>query len=165
MMPIKTKDQRIQAYLEALVIALKGQDAALVQDALFDAESHFQDALEDQAPSDHLIDAVIEQYGSPVEIANYYIEMERVVNQALYGATSLTAEKQESGSRVSIFKCQSAYKALVYCFVQLPLSIVYIAWTVLVGFSSVVASAFVIGLPVLLFLCNRCVTSRSLKDA
>lgn len=142
-------EQSIQAYLASLAAELKQQDPALIQDALFDAESHFRDALAEY--STHSINSIMAQYGKPEDIAQYYIEMEETVDWALNGKQKQDANSGKPAGFLAVFTNQQAYKALIYCFAHLPLSIAYFGWTVLVGLTSLVASVFVVGLPVLLF--------------
>lgn len=148
-MPDNKVEHSIGAYLAALAAELKQQDPALIQDALFDAESHFRDALAED--STHSINSVMAQYGTPEDIAQYYIEMEETVDWALNGKQKRDANSGKPAGFLAIFTNQQAYKALIYCFIHFPLSIAYFGWTVLVGLTSLVASAFVVGLPVLLF--------------
>src|SRR5215216_5261140 len=73
----------VEEYLDALKSALKGSDAATVQDALTDAEEHLRAALvglREKQPELSEQDALaqaIEQYGSPEETASAYVEVER----------------------------------------------------------------------------------------
>lgn len=148
-MPDNKVEHSIGAYLAALAAELKLQDPALIQDALFDAESHFRDALAED--STHSINSIMAQYGTPEDIAQYYIEMEETVDWALNGKQKQDANSGKPAGFLAIFTNQQAYKALIYCFAHFPLSIAYFGWTVLVGLTSLIASAFVVGLPVLLF--------------
>lgn len=148
-MPDNKVEHSIGAYLAALAAELKQQDPALIQDALFDAESHFRDALAED--STHSINSIMAQYGTPEDIAQYYIEMEETVDWALNGKQKQDANSDKPAGFLAIFTNQQAYKALIYCFAHFPLSIAYFGWTVLVGLTSLIASAFVVGLPVLLF--------------
>lgn len=144
-----TVEHSIQAYLAALAAALNEQDPALMQDALFDAESHFRAALEEDGTVS--ITSVIAQYGTPQEIAKHYIDMEATVNWALHGKQKTGANTQKAGAFLAIFKNLQAYKAVIYCFVHFPLSIAYFAWTVLFGLTSLAAAVFIVGLPMLWF--------------
>ena len=148
-MPDNKIEHSIGAYLASLAAELKQQDPALIQDALFDAESHFRDALAED--STHSINSIMAQYGTPEDIAQYYIEMEKTVDWALNGKQKQDTNSGKPAGFLTIFTNQQAYKALIYCFAHFPLSIAYFGWTVLVGLTGLVASAFVVGLPVLLF--------------
>ena len=72
----------ITGYLTQLRAALDGSDAAIIQDALSDAEEHLRSALEsvqadqpDTSKGDAL-QAIIADYGTPEEIAEAYREVE-----------------------------------------------------------------------------------------
>ena len=79
----------IEEYLDQLKAELKDSDAATVQDALADAEEHLRTALanfrsdQPQASEDEALGQVIEQYGSPDEIAPAYKEVERLTRPTL----------------------------------------------------------------------------------
>ncbi len=60
----------IQSYLRELQVALAGTDPALVQDALFDAEEH----LHAELAAGHTFADIIEQYGTPAEVAAAYLD-------------------------------------------------------------------------------------------
>jgi len=72
----------ITGYLTQLRTALDGSDAAIIQDALSDAEEHLRSALEStldaqpDTPKADALQAVIAEYGSPEEIAEAYREIE-----------------------------------------------------------------------------------------
>jgi hypothetical protein len=71
----------IESYLRELQAALAGADPALVQDALFDAEEHLQaelaavEAERGTAPAEAEASfaSVVEDYGSPEEVAAAYL--------------------------------------------------------------------------------------------
>lgn len=74
----------IDNYLEELRAELAGADPALVQDALYDAEEYLRAelaALQEKAgdqdlDTDAAMDAIIEGYGAPREVANAYLAAE-----------------------------------------------------------------------------------------
>jgi hypothetical protein len=146
-------EQDINTYLQQLADALAGQDAALVQDAKYDAESHFRAALEDASLTAKPMPDIISNYGSAKEIARHYADMEATVNWALHGGREPGSIGMPS-SVWAILSDMAAYKAVLYFFLSLPLALVYIAWTLLVGVSSAGASILLIGLPIFLFFIN-----------
>jgi uncharacterized membrane protein len=149
----KAIEQDIKNYLHQLVAELAGQDAALIQDAKYDAESHFRAALEEADTKTNPMPEIIEHYGSPIEIAQYYREMELTVNWALHGRKK-PKSLNKSHPVFSILIDMSAYKALVYFLLSLPLAIAYMAWTVMLGFSSAAASIVLVGIPVFILFIN-----------
>lgn len=138
----------IQLYLGELKTALQGQPAGLVQDALYDAESHFIDALAngEQATMRQLID----EFGSPQEIATQYIQFEKDSQRFLNGTPSKSPLFNGFFEPLSCFQ---DYKSLSYFFIAFPLSIVYFGWLMLFGLPALMLSILVVGLPFLaLFL-------------
>ncbi len=79
----------IDAYLIQLREALEGCDAAIIQDALADAEEHLRTALENVQESQpgisqaESVGIIIADYGVPDEIADAYREIEAYTRPAL----------------------------------------------------------------------------------
>ncbi|MFS1425401.1 sensor domain-containing protein [Shewanella sp. 10N.286.48.B5] len=149
----KAIEKDIQHYLRELSAALHNQDLSLVQDAKFDAESHFRAALLESSNKANPMLDIIQDYGTPQVIAQHYCDMELTVDLAFNGRKEYQSNVQ-SGSIFSILKDTAAFKALIYYFISFPLSMVYIAWVLLVGLSSAVASLVLIGIPVFIFFIN-----------
>lgn len=146
----KETEQSIQTYINDLTHALSGQDLALIQDAVIDAELHFRAALNDTQTQNSSIKSIIENYGSAEETAQTYRDMESTVSFAFNGKVE-QEQQQKSNHFYSILTETAVYPAVVFNFLSLPLGIIYFAWTVFVGVTSLVASIFIIGAPVLLF--------------
>jgi hypothetical protein len=137
-------ERDINVYLTRLTQALAGQDKALVQDALFDAEAHFRATLEDQPAL--AFQEIRDSYGSAQEIAALYCDMESKVSMALHGP--LYPNKMPRQNRFfDVIKDISAYRAMSYMLLSLPLGLVYFSWVVIVGLSSLTASIFIVGIP------------------
>jgi len=139
----------IRAYLSELKQALRGQPAGFVQDVLYDAEHHLYDALQENSAS--RIEDIVENYGSPGEIASQYIQMEQDSQEYLNGYN--IQRPRFNGFFEPLF-CLKDYKALGYFFLAFPLSMVYFAWLVLFGLPSLVLSVVVIGTPLLALFLN-----------
>jgi len=75
----------ITQYLAQLRAALQGADAAMVQDALYDAEEYLRSELAAQPGRSEaeVIADVASSYGAPAEVAEIYRETEVTVNRAL----------------------------------------------------------------------------------
>jgi len=75
----------ISQYLAQLRAALQGADAAMVQDALYDAEEYLRSELAAQPGRSEaeVIADVAGSYGAPAEVAEIYRETEVTVNRAL----------------------------------------------------------------------------------
>ena len=146
----KEVEQSIQTYINDLTHALSGQDHALIQDAVVDAELHFRAALSDNQTQHTSIKSIIENYGSPEETAQTYRDMESTVSFAFNGKVE-QKKPQKSNRFYSILTEKDVYPAVAFSFLSLPLGIIYFAWTVFIGATSLVASIFIVGAPVLLF--------------
>ena len=71
-------ENSIDGYLRQLKEELKNCDRATVQDALSDAEEYLRNALENLRenkpgiPEENAFSSVVEEYGTPAEIADAY---------------------------------------------------------------------------------------------
>ena len=80
---------QIEEYLKSLKQELTGSDPATIQDALSDAEDHLRSALavkiEDQPdiPEEDTLKTIIDDFGTPDEIAAAYNEIETRMRPAL----------------------------------------------------------------------------------
>jgi hypothetical protein len=73
----------INKFLDELRQALHGQNAGLIQDAVYDVESHFLYALEEHGTID--FKACADELGTPEEIAQQYIQLEQDAERFLKG--------------------------------------------------------------------------------
>lgn len=139
---------QIQAYLTELKTALQGQPAGLIQDAIYDAQSHLYDAMASDESAK--IEILIQEYGNPTDIAAQYVQMET-------DAQRFMSPKEEKSPIFNGFfeplSCLKDYQSLGYFLVSVPLSIMYFAWLALFGLPALVLSIGLVGLPFLsLFL-------------
>ena len=73
----------IKEYLDNLENALSGSDPATIRDAGVDAEEHLRTALDaastetPDVPEDELVRGIIEDYGTPEEVADAYRRIEK----------------------------------------------------------------------------------------
>lgn len=145
----KQIDAQIGQYLAELKRALAGQDKALIQDALFDAEDHLRAALAEASDPTESFPEIVDSYGSPQEIALLYSEMETTVQHAIHG-------KRQSVTPLirnrffAVLTNGDAYRALLYTLLAAPLGLAYFAWVALFGMTSLAASLLLIGLPLFL---------------
>lgn len=145
----------IEEYLDQLKAELQDSDAATVQDALADAEEHLRAALvalkekQPEASEEEALGQVIEQYGSPDEIASAYKDVERLTSPVL------ARENQRSESPgvrfFAIYADPRAWGALLYMLVAFVTGIIYFTWAVTGLSLSVTLSIFIFGLPFLFF--------------
>jgi hypothetical protein len=75
----------IPEYLDQLRAALAGSDAALVQDALYDAEDYLRSEWAEHPELDEagLLASIAGSYGAPTEVADIYRDTEATVAQAM----------------------------------------------------------------------------------
>jgi len=141
----------IEKYLDQLEEALSGSDRALIQDALSDAEEHLRTALENMqaaqpdTPETEAIQSIIEEYGSPEEIAEAYREVETYTRPAL--ATPKTDQRSGLARFFGVFAEPQAWGALVYMLISLLTGTIYFSWAVTGVLTSLVFALFIFGLP------------------
>ena len=145
----------IKGYLEALKACLKKQPPALVQDALADAEEYLraEQANSQDESEQALLARIVENYGTPQEVAQEYIAMEQA-SSSPFPSRADDDEKTESGPGLfGVLVDPRSYGALIYMLLSLATGIFYFTWAV-VGLSlSLVLSIFIIGVPfALLFI-------------
>lgn len=146
----------IRTYLIQLRQALEGSDAAILQDALFDAEEHLRSALESLRTSqpeiteEAALSTILVEYGTPEEIAQAYREVEIYTHPAF--APSKGIPKRNGFSRFfGVFADPQAWGALVYLLTSLLTGVLYFSW-VFIGLStSLVFALFIFGLPLAAF--------------
>lgn len=143
----------VDAYLDKLKNELKGCDSAVIQDALSDAEEYLRTALESfiaerpQISEEQALNAVIEKYGDPGEIAAAYREVEAFISPVMPFAGK-TEKRSVLVRYFGVLADTQAWGAALYAFISLLTGIVYGMWS-LFGISlSLVTFLLIIGLPV-----------------
>jgi uncharacterized membrane protein len=141
----------IEEYLRQLRAALAGQDPALIQDALYDAEEYLRAEIvthKDKSEAD-VLELIASTYGAPDEVAAAYRDTEIKVAAALR-APPKRRSPSSVGRFFAIFTDARAYAGLLFMLFSLATGILYFIVTV-VGTSLSIGLAFVIiGLPVFL---------------
>jgi len=150
--------QSIEEYLKELKSALKGSDAATIQDALSDAEEHLRSAVTGLRESQpdlgeaQAFGKAVEQYGTPAETASAYAEVERRT------APTVTAQGRGTSQPVlnrffGIYEDPHAWGTMLYMVVSLVTGIIFFTWVVAGLSISISLSLFIFGLPLaILFL-------------
>ncbi|MBC7878349.1 MAG: sensor domain-containing protein [Anaerolineales bacterium] len=146
----------IEEYLDALKEEMKGDDSALVQDALADAREHLTSALAAAHGSNadlNEVDAlksIVDEYGMPEETASAYKEVERRTSPSL----KQTVKSQSwIGRFFGVYADARAWGALLYMLIAFITGVFYFTWAVTGVSVSVSFLIFIFGFPVaLLFL-------------
>ena len=144
----------IPQYLSQLRAALAGADAALVQDALYDAEEYLRAELaENPGRSEaEVIAAVAGSYGAPAEVADIYRDTEVKVQTALRPPVP-PRRRSALGRFFGVAADPRTYGAMFYSILALATGIFYFTWVVTGVSLSLGLSMIIIGIPfVILFL-------------
>jgi uncharacterized membrane protein len=145
--------QTVDAYLAQLKRAMTGCPPAVIRDALSDAEEHLRNELA-QDPNKNeaeVMASVIENYGTPQEIAEEYRAMERT----LAGPFARPDEETEAPPRrygfFGVVGDPRAYGALIYMLLSLATGIFYFTWVVAWGSLSIGTLILIFGFIIALF--------------
>lgn len=144
----------IREYLDRLREAMAGDDPAVRQDALYDAEEYLRAELADQPdrPEAEVLAEIFASYGAPEEVAEAYRQTERTVSKAL-GAPPRPEPAGPIGSIFGVFLDPRTYAAIFYMLLALATGVFYFV-AVVTGLSLSLGLAItIIGIPFfLLFL-------------
>jgi uncharacterized membrane protein len=139
----------IDEYLKQLRVALEGQDPALIQDALYDAEEYLRAevaAHPDKSEAD-VLELISSTYGAPEEVAAAYRDTEAKVRAAL--KTPVPAAAGASGWKrfFGVYLDPRAYTSVFYMLLTLATGILYFT-VVVTGLSlSFGLGLLIIGIP------------------
>jgi hypothetical protein len=143
----------IDEYLKQLRTALDGEDPALIQDALYDAEEYLRAeiAANPGKSETDVLEIIASTYGAPEEVAAAYRDTEAKVKAAL--RTPRPAAASKPGRRDGFFRIfmdPRAYLSLFYMLLTLISGVLYFT-IVVTGLSlSAGLSVLIIGIPVFL---------------
>jgi uncharacterized membrane protein len=140
----------IDEYLKQLRAALAGEDPALVQDALYDAEEYLRAevaAHPDKSEAD-VLELIASTYGAPDEVAGAYRDTEAKVKAALKTPAPAVATHASGLKRFfGVFMDARAYTSLFYMLLALATGVLYFTFVV-VGLSlSAGFAILIIGVP------------------
>jgi uncharacterized membrane protein len=138
----------VEQYLDALRLALRGADPALIQDALYDAEEHLRAELA-QHPGDvegDVLGRIVTTYGAPDEVADAYRTNEATIQKAL--RTPVPRPRSSAVGRFfGIYADPRAYLSLLYLLLTLVTGIVYFTFAVTGLSLSLGLAILIIGVP------------------
>jgi uncharacterized membrane protein len=143
----RSAPRSIDQYLRALREELAGEDAALIQDALYDAEEYLRAevaAHPDKSESD-VLELIASTYGAPDEVASAYRDTEAKVKAAM--TTPRKIPKTGAGVFFGVFLDPRAYTSLFFMLLSLATGIIYFTFAVTGLCLSAGLSVLVIGIP------------------
>jgi uncharacterized membrane protein len=140
----------IDEYLRQLRAALAGQDPALIQDALYDAEEYLRAevAAHPGKSEADVLELIASTYGAPEEVAAAYRDTESKVKAALETPKPPAArEVSGTGRFFGVFLDVRAYTSLFYMLLSLATGIVYFTFVVAGLSMSAGLAILIIGIP------------------
>src|SRR5215469_2300846 len=140
----------IDEYLKQLRAALAGQDRALIQDALYDAEEYLRAevaAHPDKSEAD-VLELIASTYGAPEEVAAAYRDTVAKVRAALKTPAPRTKTPTSAWRRFfGVYMDWRAYTALFYMLLSLATGIAYFTFVVTGASLSLGLAILIIGVP------------------
>jgi len=139
----------IDDYLRQLRAALEGQDPALIQDALYDAEEYLRAELAAHPGKSEadVLELIASTYGAPEEVASAYRDTEAKVKAALKTPTPAAAGAHGWKRFFGVYLDPRSYISLFYMLLALATGIVYFT-IVVTGLSMSLGFAIlIIGVP------------------
>jgi uncharacterized membrane protein len=143
----RTAPRCIDQYLKQLREELAGEDAALIQDALYDAEEYLRAevaAHPDKSESD-VLELIASTYGAPDEVASAYRDTEAKVKAAM--TTPRKIANSGAGAFFGVFLDPRAYTSLFLMLLSLATGVIYFTFAVTGLALSAGLSVLVIGIP------------------
>jgi uncharacterized membrane protein len=147
-----TMSEMINEYLDSLERALAGSDPATVRDARGDAEEHLRSALDaaladdEGLPEDEIVRGIIEDYGTPEEVADAYRRIEKYSTPALAGKRG-KGDRSAAARFFGVLVDPRAYGAIFYMLFSLVTGVIYFTWAVTGLSLSAGFAVMVFGLP------------------
>ena len=137
----------IDQYLRQLRDELAGEDAALIQDALYDAEEYLRAevAAHSDKPESDVLELIASTYGAPDEVAAAYRDTEVKVKAAM--TTPRKTPQSGVGAFFGVFLDYRAYTSLFFMLLSLATGILYFAFAVTGMALSAGLAVLVIGIP------------------
>src|ERR1700683_4598996 len=143
----RSAPRSIDQYLKQLQEELAGEDAALIQDALYDAEEYLRAevaAHPDKSESD-VLELIASNYGAPDEVGAAYRDTEAKVKAAM--TTPRKNPKSGAGAFFGVFRDPRAYTSLFFMLLSLATGVIYFTFAVTGLSLSAGLAVLVIGVP------------------
>jgi uncharacterized membrane protein len=148
---VPTWAKTVPGYLGELKRCLHGQSAALIQDALADAEEYLRSAVADADTETErqVLATVVDTYGSPQEVAQEYIKME----QSIQSPFPTSQEERAPVGFFGVLIDPHAYASYIYMLLSLATGVFYFVWAITGMALTAGFAILIIGIPfALLFL-------------
>jgi uncharacterized membrane protein len=144
----RTAPRSIEQYLAALRVALAGEDPALVQDALYDAEEYLRAevAANSGGSEADTLELIASTYGAPEEVAEAYRTTEKQVRTAL-APPPRKPSRTAFGRFFGVYSDTRTWTALFYMLLALVTGIFYFTMTVAGLSMSAGLLVMIIGIP------------------
>jgi len=144
----RTAPRSIEQYLTALRAALAGEDPALVQDALYDAEEYLRAELAANPGRNEAdtLELIASTYGAPDEVAGAYRTTEKQVRTAL-APPPRKAARTVFGRFFGVYSDSRTWTALFFMLLALVTGIFYFTMTVTGLAMSAGLMVMIIGIP------------------
>ncbi len=144
----RTAPRSIEQYLTDLRAALAGEDPALVQDALYDAEEYLRAevAAHPQQKEADTLELIASTYGAPEEVAEAYRTTEKQVRTAL-APPPRKPSRTALGRFFGVYSDSRTWTALFFMLLSLVTGIFYFTMTVTGLSMSAGLFALIIGIP------------------
>lgn len=150
----RSAPRSVEQYLAQLKAALAGEDPALQQDALYDAEEYLRAEIAQHADKSEtdVLELIASTYGAPQEVADAYRTTEATVRAALAPPPPRKA-RGALGRFFAVFADSRAYTSLFFMLLSLATGIIYFTVTVTGLAMSAGLLVLIVGIPFfLLFL-------------
>jgi len=147
----KPVPRSVQEYLDQLRQEFAGEDPALAQDALYDAEEYLRGELHQHPDKteEQVLAAIATTYGAPEEVAEAYRATEAKVQLAL--RTPRPKKRSTAiGRFFSVMSDPRAYSSLFYMVLAMFTGIFYFTWAIAGMALSAGLLVLIIGIPFLL---------------
>ena len=144
----RTAPRSIEQYLAALREALAGEDPALVQDALYDAEEYLRAEVAANAGRSEAdtLELIASTYGAPEEVAAAYRTTEKQLRTAL-APPPRKAARTALGRFFGVYGDSRTWTALFFMLLSLVTGIVYFTTTIAGLSISAGLLVLIIGIP------------------
>ena len=144
----RTAPRSIEQYLTALRAALAGEDPALVQDALYDAEEYLRAEVAANAGRNEAdtLELISSTYGAPDEVAEAYRTTEKQVRTAL-APPPRKAPRTALGRFFGVYGDSRTWTALFFMLLSLVTGIFYFTLTIAGLSMSAGLMVLIIGIP------------------